>query len=53
MDFFADNAYVLRLEGLVIAFKDVQKGYWTFSMGHEHGLQCFITNLEMQTRFLR
>jgi hypothetical protein len=31
MDFLADNAPVLRLEGLVIAFKDVQKGYWTFS----------------------
>jgi hypothetical protein len=27
MDLFADNALVLRSEGLVIAFKGVQKGY--------------------------
>jgi hypothetical protein len=46
MDFFADNALVLRSEGLVIAFKGVQKGYWTFSKPYGRGLHRFIASPE-------
>jgi hypothetical protein len=42
---------ILRPEGLVIAFKGVQKGYWTFSKCYGHGLPCFITSSRMRTRF--
>ena len=52
MDFFADNAPILRLEGLVIAFKDIQKGYWTFSKRHGHSLHCFKPSLECEYDFL-
>jgi hypothetical protein len=50
MDFFADNALVLRSEGLVIAFKGVQKGYWTFSKPYGRGLHRFIASPEMRIR---
>ena len=43
---------VLQLEGLVLASKDVQKGYGTFSI-ERYGrcLHCFITRSEIEAQF--
>jgi len=42
---------ILRFEGLVIASKDIQKGYWTFSNGGMDNVCAVLSQARLAVGF--